>query len=389
MNIKKGILFAAIFFSAGSLFAQAGKVKSALTNFQKYYEFKQAGNAKLGETFIKSAKEAIDAAIVHDKTKESAEAWAYYGTIYANIGADANNAEDIAKAKEALAKARQLDKDNKFTENITLGEQTIYVYNFNQGVAAWDKQDYNAAYNAFHEASLIVPGDTTTTYYAGIAALQSNDYQKGLEKYLALVDRKDYSEHKKILKDLPNIYLTLQDTTNALKYVGIAAKEYPEDSEIANQNINFNIALGNTAGIMNDLKAQIEKEPTNKTLYFYLGIAEASQNNEQAALEAYKKALEIDPDYTDANVNAGVVIMNLVREDLQKLNSDRNITNAAYNAKVAEFKERAKGAEKYFLNAIKVNPNEESALRGLKSLYDFLQEEEKSKEIQAKLDALN
>src|SRR5690606_2869932 len=92
MNIKKGILFAAIFFSAGSLFAQAGKVKSALTNFQKYYEFKQAGNAKLGETFIKSAKEAIDAAIVHDKTKESAEAWAYYGTIYANIGADANNA---------------------------------------------------------------------------------------------------------------------------------------------------------------------------------------------------------------------------------------------------------------------------------------------------------
>src|SRR5690606_20782604 len=103
------------------------------------------------------------------------------------------------------------------------------------------------------------------------------------------VDRKDYSEHKKIVKDIPNLYLSLNDTTNAIKYAGEAAKMYPEDNEIANQNINYNIALGNTTGILDELKSQIAKEPTNKTLYFYLGIAESSLDNSEKAFEAYKK----------------------------------------------------------------------------------------------------
>ena len=122
MNIKKGIIFAAIFVSAGSLFAQTGNIRKAQTSFQKYYEFKQAGNAKLGESFIAEAKTAIDAAVVHEKTKESAEAWTLYSMVYSNIGADNNNEEELIKAKEAIKTARSLDKDKKNEEKKQIEE---------------------------------------------------------------------------------------------------------------------------------------------------------------------------------------------------------------------------------------------------------------------------
>ncbi len=389
MNIKKGIIFAAIFVSAGSLFAQTSNIKKAQTNFQKYYEFKQTGTAKLGESFLNTAKEAIDAAVVHDKTKDNAEAWTYYSLIYGNLGVDNSNADDIAKAQEAISKAKQLDTDKKQEENIKNSEYNLYAFNFNQGVAAWEKQDFPGAYNAFNSALTYMPGDTTLTYYAGIAAIQNNDLKNGLEKYLALAERKDYSEHKKIVKDIPNLYLTLADTTNALKYAEMASKMYPEDSEIVNQHINYNIALGNTSGIMNDLKAQIAKEPTNKTLYFYLGIAESSLGNNDNAYQAYKKALEIDPNYLDANINAGVSLINGIKDELQGINNDKTLSNAQYNAKVEALKEKVKPAEQYFSKVVEAEPNNESGLRGLKSVYDFLQNEEKAKEVQARIEALN
>ena len=388
MNIKKGFIFTALFVSAGSLFAQTSNVKKAQTNYQKYFEFKQAGNAKLGDSFIKTAQEAIDAAIVHEKTKESAEAWTMYSLIYGNLGADNNNEEYLKSASSAIEKAKSLDTDKKNDENIKNSEHNLYAYNFNQGVGAWEKQDYTKAYKSFNDALVFMPGDTTLTYYAGIAAIQSNDYQKGVEKYLALIDRKDYSEHKKIVKDIPNLYLSLNDTTNAIKYAGIATKYYPEDSEIANQNINYNIALGNTAGILGELKSQIEKEPNNKTLYFYLGIAESSLNNNAAAYEAYKKAVEIDPSYADANINAGVVLINSIRDEIEALNNNKSLTNAQYNTKISDLKNKVKPAEQYFSKVLEADAKNESALKGLKSVYDFLQQEDKAKEIQAKIDAL-
>jgi len=389
MNIKKGLIFAALFVSAGSLFAQTGNIKKAQTNFQKYFEVKQAGTPQLGATYINAAKEAIDAAVVHEKTKESAEAWMIYSLVYGNIGSDSNNEEQINLAKDAIAKARSFDKDKKNEENIKNSEHNLYAFSFNKGIASWEKQDFPAAYAAFNDALSYMPGDTTLTYYAGVAAVQSQDIAKGLEKYLALVDRKDYSEHKKIVRDLPNLYLTLNDTTNAIKYAGLAAQMYPEDNEIANQNINYNIALGNTAGIMNELKSQIEKEPTNKILYFYLGIAESSLGDNNKAYNAYQKALEIDPAYVDANINAGVSLVNIIKEELTAINEDKNLNNNQYNAKVTALKEKIKPAEVYFNKVVEAEPNNESALRGLKSVYDFLQVEDKAKAIQDKLDALN
>lgn len=388
MSFKKSIILSAALLATGSVFAQNANLKKAQTNIAEYEKFRSAGNPQLGTSFINNAKTAIDLASVHEKTKDLPETWLYYSLVYANLANDNKNEEDAVKAAEGVAKAKELDKAGKNKENISIAEQQLYVFNFNQGIAAWGKEDFSSAYKSFENGLKYSPNDTTLTYYAGVAAVQIKEYKNGIDKYVQLVDRQDFSEHKNVMRTLPNLYLTVQDTVNALKYAGIGAKQYPNDKEIIDQNINYNIALGNEAGIISDIQAQLDKDPTNKVLFFYLGIAESATKNEAKALEAYKKAIAIDPKYSDANINAGVIIINAVRDKNIALNNNSKLTNNQYNEQIKLLKEEIKPAEQYFVNALEVEPKNESALKGLHTIYNFLQQEAKAKEIQARIDAL-
>lgn len=388
MNIKKAIILSAIVAASTATFAQSSNVKKAATNIQEYEKFRGAGTPQLGTKFLTTAKEAIDLAIANEKTKDSPDTWTYYSLIYSNLANDNKSAEDAKKADEGIKEAKKLDKDGKNKENIAIAEQTLYAYNFNKGVGFWDAQDYGNAYNAFDQALVYAPGDSTLTYYSALAAIQTQDYAKGIEKYKQLIDKKDFSQHKVVMVDLPKLYLSLQDTANALQYAGLAAKEYPNDDAAITQNIELNLIVGKEAEIISDIENQIARDSNNKTLYYYLGLAQSASGKPQEAFEAYKKAIAIDPNYSDANLNAAVVLVNSTRDEIQALNDDKTLTNAQYTAKLDVLKNKIKPAEGYFLAVISNDPKNELALRGLKSLYDFLQLEQKSQEIQDKIDAL-
>lgn len=388
MIIKKAIILSAILAAGTTAFAQTGNVKKAASNIQEYEKYRTAGSPQLGEKYLAQAKEAIDLAIVHEKTKDAPDAWTYYALVYSNLATDKKDAEDAKKASEGITKAKSLDKDGKNQDNIKTAEQTLYAFNFNQGVGFWEKSDFQNAYNSFDQALVYAPGDTTLTYYSALAAIQSNDYPKGIEKYKQLIDKKDFSQHKTILVDLPKLFLSLKDTTQAVEYAGLAAKEYPNDANAITQNIELNLIVGNEEKIIADIENQIAKDSGNKTLYYYLGLAQNASGNSKQAYEAYKKAVAIDPNYSDANLNAAVVLINSTRDDIQALNNDKSLTNSQYATKVEALKEQIKPAEGYFVTVLTNEPKNEMALKGLKSLYDFLQLEEKSNEIQARIDAL-
>lgn len=388
MNFKKAIILSAILAAGTTAFAQSSNVKKAATNIQEYEKFRSAGTPQLGVKFLTTAKDAIDLAVVHEKTKDNADTWTYYSLIYSNLATDEKSEESAQKAVEGIIKAKELDKEGKNKENIGVAEQTLYAYNFNQGVGFWEKSDFTNAYTSFDKALVYAPGDTTLTYYAALAAIQSNDYPKGIEKYKQLVDKKDFSQHKTVLIDLPKLYLNLQDTTSALEYAALAAKAYPDDNAAATQNIELNLIVGNESKIITDIENQIVRDSGNKTLYYYLGLAQSASGKNKEAYESYKKAIAIDPNYSDANLNAAVVLINATRDDIQALNDNKTLTNSEYAAKVNALKEHIKPAEAYFVTVITNEPTNATALRGLKSLYDFLQLEEKSQEVQAKIDAL-
>ncbi|TJZ53232.1 tetratricopeptide repeat protein [Sphingobacterium olei] len=391
MNYLKKAIVLSVLITAGAstVYSQSSNLKKAATNIQKFEELKGAGSAELGKANLTTAKEAIDEASIHDKTKDLADTWTYYSLIYANIASLEKSSESATKAIEGITKAKELDKDNKNTANIEVAGQILGQYKFNEGVGAWEKQDFKSAYTSFNDALTYLPGDTTLTYYSGLAAIQNQDYKNGIEKYKQLLDRKDFSSHKLVVVDLPKLYLSLGDTTSAIEYAAQAAQAYPNDNDAVIQNIELNLIVGNESKIVSEIENQLTKDPQNKSLYYYLGIAHSSANDSQKALEAYQKAIEIDPNYADANLNAGVVLMNSVREELQIINDDKTLNNNQYNEKINALKERIKPAEEYFTKVVDADPKSESALRGLKGLYDFIQDEAKGQAIQAKLDALN
>jgi hypothetical protein len=79
--------------------------------------------------------------------------------------------------------------------------------------------------------------------------------------------------------------------------------------------------------------------------------------------------------------------MNQVRDLLNDLNN-QELTAGEQSARIKELKENLKPVEAYFSKVLEVEPNNSSALRGLKNYYDFSENEEKSKEISERLENL-
>ena len=129
MNLKKAIVFSLLVAAGSTTFAQTSNLKKAKASLQKFEELKGAGTAELGRTSLTSAKEAIDLAIVHDKTKEDAETWTVYALVNANLASLDNSDETATLTAEAVKKAKELDVDKKHADNINVAEQTLGQYN--------------------------------------------------------------------------------------------------------------------------------------------------------------------------------------------------------------------------------------------------------------------
>lgn len=393
MNLKKAILFSLLAVAGTTAFAQSGNLRKAKAGLQKFQEFKASNIAadqlaQLGKKDLDGAKEAIDAAITHDKTKEDPETWTIYALVYANLATLEKSAEAAQTAEEGIQKATELDSDGKNKENITAAGQVLGEFNFGKGADAFNSQDYKTAYTAFDQALNYLPGDTTLLFYSAQAAIQNQDYPNAIKKFEELIPQKEFSQHKAVIVDLPKLYLSSQDTTKALEYAAKAAAEYPEDNDAAVQNIELNLITGNEEKIISDIENQIAKDANNKMLYYYLGIAHSTSNNSDQALEAYRKAVEIDPDYLEANKNLSATIINRVGSQLNALNEDKTLSNSDYSAKVAELKEQIKEALPYLEKVISLAPDDVETLQSLRGYYNFLEDEQKAAETQAKIDAL-
>lgn len=390
MNKMKSLFIVMTLFATSALFAQTSNLRKAKSNYAQFEQLQQAGGAvnQVGSKFLQDALAAIEEASVHEKTKDNPETWTYYALIYGNLAFVEKNSDYASKAVEGIAKAKELDTDGKFAQNLDVALAHIKNHYRQKGAEAWEGQNFKDAYAAFEEGLKLDAQDTTLIYYAGVAAIQNKDYPSAIAKYEQLVPMSDFSEHRTVMFDLPKLIIQEGDTTKALEYATKAVAAYPNDPEISTQNIEYHLMTGHEEKIISEIEAQIAKDPQNKQLYFYLGLARASSENIPGAIEAYKKALEIDPAYTDANLNVAALIMNSANQELMALNDDRSLSNADYNKKVEEIKVKMSAAVPYLENIAKAEPNNRDALRNLKSYYDFVGDEAKSAEIQQKIDAI-
>src|SRR5690606_5210370 len=386
----KSILLGALVLTASVAVSQTSNLRKAKASYDKFNEVKAIGNASLGASDLNAAKEALEKATEHEKTKDLAETWTYYALVNADLALlDSAGGADgyIQKAVEAREKAVSLDTEKENEQNLNILNSILAQHELNKGVKAWDSQDFPNAYEAFNKGLNYLPGDTTLLYYSGLAAVNSQQYDKALEQYVKLVPIDSFSNNKQIILDVSRLYLMQGDTANAIKYAELGAQKYPTDNELATQNIELNLMAGNEEKIIGTINDQVAKDPQNKNLHYYLGIAYSSINDMEKAEAAYKKALEIDPNYLEANINLGGLILNKGIDHFNKTNN-ASLPQAEYDAEIKKAYEIFDTALPYLEKAVEVDGKSALALANLKKYYEIKEDTAKVDELQARIDAL-
>ncbi len=387
------------------------------------------------------AKVAIDKAVEHPKTMNNPKAWWYRGVTYHLITAQCMSAKnqmycDLAPnsaevAKEAYGKALALNmKDPKWHSLdiyknkadleliLKLGQQTKNVVNsdlFRQILfekfpsmaniyAKKGEKEYmseDAAENAkapeSFKTSLVYSGvmggiDTVIVYWTARAADKANDNATALEYYKQSLDLgygKDDQAKAWICKYMAAIYLEDGDTAKYVQTLRDGAEKYPEGNGLLMPDlINHYLATDQTAEALEYLQLASEKNPDNATYFFAEGTLYDKAGEFDKAIVTYEKALAVDPEYFDANYNLGAVHYNIAAQYIKDAIDLPIDAQKKYDALILKAKDKFKVAQPYLEKAHELEAEDLGTMLSLKEIYFRLQMYEKSKEMKAKIEAV-
>lgn len=376
----------------GSLasFAQRGEVNKGKASYNKFNEVKSIGSATLGLKDLEAAKNSLEKASTHDKTKDLAETWTYLALVYADLSAiESENVDEYTnKALDALNHAKSLEGHEDQADNLEVVSRILAQNELDKGVKAFENQDFKQAYSSFNKGLEFLPGDTLFSYYAGLSAINNKDYDNAIRMYEQILDHSDFSSLNQIYLDLSRLYLMESDTASALKYAGEGAERFPDFSELATHNIELNLQAGNEEKVISNIENEVTKDPNNKYLHYYLGVAYGATDDNDKAEAAYRKAIEVDPAFGDAYVNLAGLLLNKgikVFRDASNLPTNQQ---KEYNDALVKGNELIDEALPVLLKATESAPNSSIAWQNLKTYYQLKDNQDKVEEIETKINSL-
>jgi len=280
-------------------------------------------------------------------------------------------------------------------------------------------------------------------YYAAGSAVNSREYEKALEYYTLLKEfnytgvideyfvtnnetgkeekvsetefnllknSKDYSNprigktesrYHEIVKNIALIYVQQGNNNKAIDAIKEARSIQPDDTSLILNEADLYIRISNNSDNENDrsfyrtkfkelMELAITKDPENGILYYNLGVISSEQGEADSAIEYYKKAIEFKPDYVDAYLN----IVSVILDGEQKIVDEMNGlgTSSKDNLRYDELKVEREGLYKecipFLEKLIEVSPTNIDALNTLKNIYGVLGENEKFRDISAKINEI-
>lgn len=353
---------------------------------------------------LAEAKAIIDAAIEYEKVKDDGKTWYYRGLIYATIDTTSNEQyaglsdNALEEAVAAFNKADEIDPEGKgyYVTGMmgipVLKEQQIsnyYSYYYNKAVMAFQDSEYQTAVDAFEKSYYIVPDDTNAYINAAYAAHNGQLYDAATKNYRLAIDNGATS------KDLYYNYVSiltsaLDDKEAALAVVDEALGKYPSDGTLQKNRINLLINMGKIDEARSNLEQAIESEPDNANLYFTLAVINDELKEQERAIKAYLKAIEIDPNHFEANFNYGVILINQANETIKESNSLGMSKADQKKARELEpvINQKLKDALPQWEKVHEINSSDRTAMETLAYIYTQLKMKEKANAMNKKLDSM-
>lgn len=373
--MKRIIIFLAFVFAVSGAFAQKGKVTSA-QNLKDTGKLDKA--LETIESAINSSNPKAEKSIPWPKT------WEVRGEIYQAIfqSKDANfsklNDDPLTVSLDSYKKALELDEKNKFGKSIKIKLTLLTNDLTNQAVQAFQDEDYNKALQSFEqiidiqEIDLIQqdsPGaiDTVILFNAGLAAYNAENYDKAI-KYYSEVAKYGYNGAR-TYSLIANSYQLNKDTIGALEALKKGFETYPEDNGVLTSLIQIYLDVNRTDEAMKYLEMAIAQDPKNTTYYFAQGSLYEKLKDEANAIKVYTKALDIDSEFFNANYNLGALYYNKGVKQIDIANGIPANENTKYEAELKKADVWFEKALPFMEKCDTLQPNDNMTLESLKNLY--------------------
>jgi len=395
--MKKISLLILTFVTVG-VFAQNSKVTSAGTYLRSYQQYGFDVNDLL------KAQEAIDVAVEHEATKNSAKAYLTKGRVYAAIASEKAIEEKngaLRTAKEAFLKVIALEKASekkaRYTSDAIDAMSKISNLFYANGFDAYNAGDYANAYIDFNnvvnintitrDANDDIAIDTSAIYATANSASKIKKFDEAVNLYNRLIEL-NYN-NPSIFIGLAGVYKEQGNTEKANETINAGLKQFPSDKALNIEKVNILLSSGDQEAAIASMKEAISIDPKNENLYFALAVAYDTQKDYENAIVNYKKAIDLREGYFDAYYNLGAVYYNQAAEKTTEMNELPLDDQANYDRLSGEIDGLFKEALPYLTKAHSLNETDLGSIIALKEIYARTQQFDKSKEMKIKYEEVS
>lgn len=275
-----------------------------------------------GDKFY-TAKDYINAMKNYSDTKniKSSEVNVFFYVLVEN-GDDLNNQKNYPAALDYYKKAATMNpndsklkkkiwqiyknqKNNyedavKFYEALTEINPKDYGSYFRLGYSYDEVGNYYAAVNAYQNALRLYPESYIGYYNLGYVYLNLQDYDSAIQSFKNSINLNvnDDDVHDKLELSYNCKFIMDSDSfDDAVKFYTSLVNQYKENPTLYYWLGYYSLGYPDEA--VKALKKSIKLKPEARS-YYQLGFTYEYMEKPKKALEAYKKALELDPDHKDA-----------------------------------------------------------------------------------------
>ena len=392
-------------------FSQKNEIKAA----EKALKGGDAGGAK-------TALEAAAGAISGEDAKVQAQYHYLRGRIYADL---ARKGDDSAfeTAISSFQKAKEVEESSgkaKYSPLIAQEMSTLAGDIVNSAIEDNKNEKYKQAGEKLYMSYKLSPRDTNYLYFAASSAVNGGEYEQALTYYNELkevgydgggieykatnvatgevetmekvqrdlmvksgtykdpVDDKAPSKKAEIVKNMALIYTQLGQDDKALEAYKSARAENPKDVTLILNEANLHYKLGDKDKFKELMAEAATVAPDNPDLHYNIGVINMEQDNIEEARVAYRRALEINPGYTNAQLNLSTTYINEGNGLIDEMNTLGNS-----RADIARYDELKKQKDDLFQEgadvleeALKTNPDNQAILTQLKNIYGAMGDNE-------------
>ncbi len=409
--MKTKFLFFAALLTSVAVFSQKSEIKEAEKALKN-------GDAAAAKASLESAAGMIDGA----DPRVQAQYYFVRGQAYADLARKGDVAafEEAVSSYKKVVSTEEASGKEKYTQDAQVQMSTIANDLVNAAVDDNKEQKYKEAAEKLYLGYQLSPMDTVYLYYAASSAVNAQDYELALNYYNELkevgydgsqvlykatnvetgeeeamnqtqrdlmvksgaytnpVDEKTESKRAEIVRNIALIYTQLGKNEEALAAYQDARADNPDDVNLVLNEANLYYQMGDKEKFKELMAEAAAMAPDNPDLHYNIGVISMEQGDIEAARASYRKAIEINPGYVNAQLNLSTTYVNEgndLIDDMNQLGTSRE--------DIAKYEELKKKKDDLFQegvtvleDALKTNPDNQSILEQLKNIYGALGDNE-------------